>query len=262
MLGLGHGAARRRRRHAAPPGDPRPTLPRMTRVTKPSTARESAGGKVVLLLLGGLLLLVAGAYAAAYFAAGDKVPRGTTVAGVEIGGQSPAAGRGGAARRAGRPGRPPDHGQRRRVTTARSTRRTPASRSTTPPRSREAGGEQSWAPGRLWDYWTGGDDLDAGRARRRAAFDAALDELADEVGTAADRRRGVVQGAARSSPPTRRRARASTRTPPGPRCSAPTSPRTTRSPSSRPSHGPARHRRGRRPGGARRRSPTRPCPAR
>src|ERR1700754_3611534 len=61
--------------------------------------RESAGGKVVLLMLLGLLVLGAGAYAAAYLAAGDKVPRGTTIAGVEVGGLRPAEA--GAALRAG-----------------------------------------------------------------------------------------------------------------------------------------------------------------
>ena len=62
--------------------------PTMTRVTE-QRGREKPGGRVVVLLLLGLALLAGGAYAAAYLAAGDRVPRGTTVAGVEIGGMTP-----------------------------------------------------------------------------------------------------------------------------------------------------------------------------
>ena len=42
----------------------------------------------MLVLILALALLVAGGYAAAVLAAGDKVPRGTSVAGVDIGGLS------------------------------------------------------------------------------------------------------------------------------------------------------------------------------
>jgi vancomycin resistance protein YoaR len=41
-----------------------------------------------------------------------------------------------------------------------------------------AGDEQSWSPSRLWDYWAGGDDLDA-----VINADGALDTLASRVGT-------------------------------------------------------------------------------
>ena len=53
-------------------------------------ARERPGGLAVGLLLLVLALLLSGGYAAAYAAAGDDVPRGTTVEGVEIGGRPPA----------------------------------------------------------------------------------------------------------------------------------------------------------------------------
>ena len=50
--------------------------------------RENEGGRVVLFLLLGLVVLFGGGYVAAYLAAGDNVPRGTTIAGVEVGGRS------------------------------------------------------------------------------------------------------------------------------------------------------------------------------
>ena len=51
--------------------------------------RQLNTSPLVLLLLLGLALLFGGAYAAAYAGAGDKVPRDTTVAGVEVGGMTP-----------------------------------------------------------------------------------------------------------------------------------------------------------------------------
>jgi vancomycin resistance protein YoaR len=142
--------------------------------------REAAGGKVVMLMLVGLALLAGAVYVAAYLAAGDKVPRGTTVAGVEVGGRSPAdaeaALRDGLADRVDRPIEvvdgdgevvelvPDDVGLS--VDYAGSVA--------------AAGAEQSWSPRRLWDYWVGGEDLDAA-----VHADGALDTLASEVGTPA-----------------------------------------------------------------------------
>ena len=126
-----------------------------------SETRERAGGRLVLVLILVLALLVAGGYAAAALAAGDKVPRGTEVAGVDIGGLS-------------------------RADAERRLEQELADRATAPievtvqgadPVSldpaeiglsvdyaasvADAGGEQTWDPRRLWDYYTGGDDLDA-----------------------------------------------------------------------------------------------------
>ena len=50
---------------------------------------ESEGGRVVLALVLGLAILAGVVYAGAYWAASDKVPVGTTVAGVDIGGKRP-----------------------------------------------------------------------------------------------------------------------------------------------------------------------------
>ena len=54
--------------------------------TSDAQPREKAGAKVVVWLLLGLVVLFGGLYVAAHYAAGDKVPRNTTVAGVRIGG--------------------------------------------------------------------------------------------------------------------------------------------------------------------------------
>ena len=147
------------------------------------TDGENKGGKVVLLMVLGLALLFGGLYVAAYLAAGDKVPRGATVAGVEIGDRSAAdaeeALREGLADREDRA----DHRRRRRRGGPRSSRTRPVSRSTTTASVAAAGGEQSWSPGRLWDYWTGGDDLDAVVDVDDAAFEATLEGLAEQVGT-------------------------------------------------------------------------------
>jgi vancomycin resistance protein YoaR len=144
--------------------------------------REAAGGRVVLLMLGGLLLLVGAAYVAAYLAAGDKVPRGTTVAGVDIGGRSPAdaarALRAGLADREDRPIPVSVDGTDGTVAPDEAGLAVDHAASVA-----EAGGERSWAPGRLWDYFTGGDDLDAVVEVDEASFAAALDGLAGDVGT-------------------------------------------------------------------------------
>ncbi|MFC7492912.1 MULTISPECIES: VanW family protein [unclassified Nocardioides] len=151
---------------------------------KRETARESAGGKVVLLLLGGLLLLAGGAYAAAYFAAGDKVPRGTSVEGVEIGGLAPddaeQALREGLADRADRPVNLSAEGRTASLTPSEAGLQVDYAATVG-----DAGGGKSWSPGRLWDYWTGGDEQEPTVTVDDAAFDAALDGLADQVGTPA-----------------------------------------------------------------------------
>jgi len=153
----------------------------MTRVSK-QTSREGAGGKTVLLVLGVLLVLAGGGYAAAYYAAGDKVPRGASVAGVEIGDQSPQEARKtlrrGLADRVGAPIAVSVDGQDASVSPAEAGLEVDYAASVA-----AAGGGRSWSPGRLWDYWTGGGDSDAVVEVDDEAFDAALDALADEVGT-------------------------------------------------------------------------------
>ena len=58
---------------------------------------ESEGGRVVVALILGLTMLAGVLYVGAYLMAGDKVPVGTTVAGVDIGGKKTGLGDDGAA---------------------------------------------------------------------------------------------------------------------------------------------------------------------
>ena len=48
-----------------------------------------------------------------------------------------------------------------------------------------AGGEQSWNPKHLWDYYTGGDDLDAVVTVDDAALESTIEGLTEAVGTPA-----------------------------------------------------------------------------
>ena len=148
-----------------------------------SETRERAGGRLVLVLILVLALLVAGGYAAAALAAGDKVPRGTEVAGVDIGGLS----RADAERRL------------EQELTDRATAPIEVTVQGADPVSldpaeiglsvdyaasvADAGGEQTWDPRRLWDYYTGGDDLDAVVEVDDDALQVALTDLGADVGT-------------------------------------------------------------------------------
>lgn len=130
---------------------------RSTRRDRPD--RESEGGRVVLLLILGLAMLAGCLYVVAYLGAGDKVPVGTRVGGVEIGGHSQSSAitllRDGLADRASTPFTVNVNGRTQQV----------------PPRKvglgvdyvasvRAAGAEQSWSPSHLWTYYTSGGALD------------------------------------------------------------------------------------------------------
>lgn len=158
--------------------------------------RERNGGRVVLLVLVGLALLAGGGYAAAYLAAGDKVPRGTTVAGVSIGGRTQAA-----AAQALEEGLADKVDAPITVTVGDRTEAVqPADAGLSVDylaSVAEAGGEQSWEPQRLWDYYTGGDDLDAVVNVDEGKLDALVERLGGDLGSepvdgAVDFRRGEI----------------------------------------------------------------------
>lgn len=156
----------------------------------PEQPREKSGGRVVALLLLGLLLLLGGAYVAAHQMAGTKVPRGTSVSGVAIGGLTEAEAAAelerGLAERAQAPIAVTVAGNTREVSPAQFGLSVDYAASVA-----EAGGSGSWSPGRLWDYFTGGDELEAVVVRDDAAMTAWLDALEAEVGTPA--REGQVR---------------------------------------------------------------------
>ncbi|HET8959710.1 peptidoglycan binding domain-containing protein, partial [Nocardioides sp.] len=144
--------------------------------------RENEGGRVVLFLLLGLVVLFGAGYAAAYAVAGDNVPRGTTIAGVEVGGRSKEAAvaaleRGLAERSTAPIPISVDDGTVDSVA-IESVDPVAAGLSVDYPASVEAaGGGRSWAPDRLWDYFTGGDDLDPVVTVDDTAMTATVEEV-------------------------------------------------------------------------------------
>ena len=150
----------------------------------PRDSRERAGGRVVVGLVLVLGLLVAGGYAAAYAAAGDNVPRGTRVAGVDIGGRSS----GGAVKvlvdQLGPAVRAPiDVVVDDTVLSIDPT--TSGLGIDFQATVRQAGGGRSWSPERLWNYYTGGEDLEPVILHDQSTLEAAVAAAAEEVGTPA-----------------------------------------------------------------------------
>ncbi len=141
--------------------------------------RETEGGRVVLFLLLGLVVLFGGGYAAAYLAAGDNVPRGTTIAGVEVGGRSREAAVSALERGLAERSTAPipvsiDGGSTDRVDPAAAGLAVDHVASV-----EAAGGGRSWAPDRLWDYFTGGEDLDPVVTLDETSMAAAVDQLVE-----------------------------------------------------------------------------------
>ncbi len=146
-----------------------------------ATARERAGGRVVLVVVLVLGLLVGGGYAAAYAAAGDNVPRGTRVSGVDIGGRTSGAAVATLVSDLGPMTRAPIDVV---VDDSATLSIDPAQAGLSvdfPATVSQAGGGRSWAPARLWDYYTGGDDLEPVVVVDQSLLDAAVAELDDEV---------------------------------------------------------------------------------
>lgn len=152
--------------------------------TSDAQPREKAGAKVVLWLILGLGVLFGGAYVGAHYVAGDKVPRNTTVSGVRIGGhpQGEAAERlrAGLADRVARDIEATVDGTPVAIDPAEVGLRVDHEASVA-----EAGGERSWDPVRLWNYFTGGDDFVAEVDVDTAAFNAYLQRLDEQHGQAA-----------------------------------------------------------------------------
>ncbi len=153
--------------------------------------------RVGVLLLLGLIVLFGGAYVAGYYVTSDKVPRGASVAGVEIGGLQPAA----ATTRLEEELVPQAQEQIRVSANDKRGRIRPEAAGLAidvAASVEQAGGGRSWDPTRMWDYFTGGDDLDAvvnvdqaALEEEIEAFASEADEPAKEGGIAFKRARAV-----------------------------------------------------------------------
>ena len=137
-----------------------PSDPKSPRPSSAEPSRDNAGARVVGWLLFALVVVFGGAFVAAHFVAGDKVPRGTTVSGVHIGGHPQAeaaqALQAGLADRVDRPIEVTVEGKTTTIEPHAVGLSVDYAASVA-----EAGGKQSWDPVRLWNYFTGGDELQA-----------------------------------------------------------------------------------------------------
>lgn len=151
---------------------------------------ERAGGKVVVLVVLALLVLLAGGYAGAYAVAGDKIPQGTSISGVEVGGLTPGA----AVEKLEKTFGPRetaviDVSVEAADTTSSSGRGEPVEPGDIglqvdyAASVEAAGAGASWTPQRQWDYFTGGDDVDAVVTVDQDLFDARLEALSEGLGT-------------------------------------------------------------------------------
>ena len=147
------------------------------------SGREALGGRAVVVALAAVVLLLGGAYAAAGAFASDRVPRGTTVAGVAVGGQTPAEAKQTLARawqdRVDAPITVTVDGETTTVEPSEAGLE-PALDATV----EAAGAGDSWAPGRLWDYWTGGDEVDPVVTVDEDRMETTVQRLDGELGTA------------------------------------------------------------------------------
>ena len=145
--------------------------------------RDKVGASVVVWLLLGLVVLFGGLYVAAHYVAGDKVPRNTTVSGVRIGGhpQGEAAQRlqAGLADKVARDIATTIEGTPVAIDPAEAGLHVDYDASVA-----EAGGETSWDPVRLWNYFTGGDTFEAEVTLDDATYRAYLAGLDQQHGAA------------------------------------------------------------------------------
>lgn len=141
------------------------------------------GGKVAVVTVLALALLAGGGYVAAYAGAGDRLPNGTTIAGVPVGGKDRdaaiAALRTGLADRTDRPVTVQVGDVERTVEPEAVGLAVDLEASVD-----AAGGRGGWSPQRLWDHYTGGDDLDAVVDVDQTRLDRVLQAISDEAGTA------------------------------------------------------------------------------
>ena len=135
---------------------------------------------MVLVLV--LAILLGGGYAAAYYAAGDKLPRGTTVGGVGVGDRTAARAaqvlRQGLRERAHRPITVTVGGRTERVTPREAGLAVDYRASVD-----RAVQQQSWRLSSMWDHYAGGEELDPVVTVDEVRLDALVARLDAEDGT-------------------------------------------------------------------------------
>jgi len=157
--------------------------PEPAKPQQPSTSNDrptSTDRKVITALLLGLALLLGGLYVAGYVFTSDKLPTGTTVAGVEVGGLEPAAAERalveGLADRTRAPIIVSAAGRRHRIDPVEAGLGVDVAESVA-----QAGAGRSWSVARMWGYFTGGDEFDAAVTVDGAKLDAAVAAFAKDV---------------------------------------------------------------------------------
>jgi vancomycin resistance protein YoaR len=149
--------------------------------------------RVIPWLIVGLLVLFGGVYVTGYLLTSDRVPRGTTISGVDIGGLRPAAAKRTLAEeleeRRVAPVMVTAFSQRGRVDPAEAGLDVDIDASV-----EQAGGGRSWNPARIWDSLTGGDDFDAVVTVDRDALAQELKGFTREVDRPAREGRVVFKG--------------------------------------------------------------------
>ncbi|MBS44065.1 MAG: hypothetical protein CMH83_13060 [Nocardioides sp.] len=137
----------------------------------------------MLVVVLALALVVGGGYYAAWAVAGEEIPRGTEVAGVDVGGLSATeaeeALRDGLAERAAAPIPVEVDGETFPLDPAEAGLSVDYAASVA-----DAGAGSSWHPADLWTHYTGSSDRDAVVTVDQAALDAALDTVDAEVAIA------------------------------------------------------------------------------
>ncbi len=140
--------------------------------------REKAGASAVGWVLLGLLVLFGAGYAVAALTASDRLPRGTTVAGVHVGGLTPGQARGKLSS---------DFPDRQASVTVgtRTLHVNPDAVGLSldvDASIGQAADGSGWDPGRLWDHYTGGDDFPAVARVDQTRMDQWLTAIAGSVG--------------------------------------------------------------------------------
>ncbi len=136
--------------------------------------------RVIPWLLFGLVVIFGALYVACYWFTSDRIPRGTTVEGISIGGMTPAAAS--AALRSGlddpatAPIRVVANGERAAIWPAKAGLGVDV-----PATVAAAGGGRSWDPVRMWEYFAGGNDEQPVVTVDRTALAAAVAAVAERA---------------------------------------------------------------------------------